>query len=104
MNPNTYQLNSNPSLFPITNSLVSEYKPTVNIAELQRKENDQMFQFLPVLREQSQYKDNNVGYMPNAEKNQILNQEKMNNTINRKNGTQVLPSQSFNLNFFPAYQ
>lgn len=88
MNPNTFQL-------------TQERPPIVNIDELRRRENEKMFQFLPVLRNQSQFVNGKIGYMPNREINAILNQTKLNQIANAKDGSRVYPSGSYQFNMFP---
>ena len=90
MNPNTF-------------TLTSEQKPPVNVSQLRKQDTQKMFQFLPVLKNQSQFSDaNSVGYMPNREMNAMLDQAKMNNLINSRDGSRVYPSGSYNFNLFPS--
>jgi hypothetical protein len=96
MNPNIDTLNNNKSL------LISNSKPRIELEQLRTLENEKMFQFLPVLRNQSQFPNNHTGYIPNRELNTILNQERLNNLINRKDGSRVYPPKSFGSNFFPS--
>lgn len=90
MNPNTF-------------TLTLERKPTVNISQLRNQDTQNMFQFLPVLRNQSQFSSaNSIGYVPNKELNAILDQAKMNKLINSRDGARVYPSGSYNFNIFPS--
>ena len=90
MNPNTF-------------TLTSEQKPQVNVSQLRKQDSQKMFQFLPVLKTQSQFSGaNSVGYMPNREMNAMLDQAKMNNLINSRDGSRVYPAGSYNFNLFPS--
>lgn len=90
MNPNTF-------------TLTYEHKPQINVNHLRNQESQKMFQFLPVLRNQSQFSNaNSMGYIPNREMNAILDQAKLNKIINSRDGTRVYPSGSYNFNFFPS--
>ena len=89
MNPNTF-------------TLTSEFKPKVNLDTLRKQETQKMFEFLPILRNQTQFKNkNNVGYMPNREINAVIDQAKLNSIINNRDGTRVYPSGAYKFNLFP---
>jgi hypothetical protein len=89
----------NPNINTIT--LTSKFKPKVDINTLRKQETQNMFKFLPVLRNQTQFK-NIVGYMPNREMNAVIDQAKLNSIINNHDGTRVYPSGSYKYNFFPT--
>lgn len=90
MNPNTF-------------TLTLERKPAVNVSQMKNQDTQRMFQFLPVLRNQTQFSNaNSVGYVPNREMNAMLDQAKLNNLINMRNGARVYPVGSYNFNFFPS--
>lgn len=90
MNPNTFML-------------TSDRKPTIDVTQMRKNDNQKMFQFLPVLRNQSQFSNASyMGFVPNREMNTILDQAKLNSIINDRDGTRVYPSGSYNFNFFPT--